>query len=277
MTRAFTDSRCSRRRVRRQVRAAGLHDAERRRRQRERRRDDDDQRQAGRGVTAGNRHGHQPGADHRPRIGQRLGQLGSAEAGRTAVQPQPHRPGALIPGLYATSYDVGGSNVRHRLRPRGPHLRPHRRQRRQLRRHDLGPDLRRLRHLRRGADHDRREGRRRDEPRRHDEPRRQVGQQHASSGLGSANYQSGDFQSTNVTDELLGRGYAPGVNKFTSLQGLLRRGRRADPARSPVVLREPPRRLVRQLHSRASSACPTASRWSSTRSCRIRPARSPTR
>jgi hypothetical protein len=37
-------------------------------------------------------------------------------------------------------------------------------------------------------------------------------------GLGSANYQSGDFQSNNVTDELLAKGYAPGVNKFTKLQ-----------------------------------------------------------
>ena len=37
-------------------------------------------------------------------------------------------------------------------------------------------------------------------------------------GLGSANYQSGDFQSDNVTDELLAKGYAPGVNKFTKLQ-----------------------------------------------------------
>jgi len=35
-------------------------------------------------------------------------------------------------------------------------------------------------------------------------------------GLGSANYQSGDFQGTNVTSELLAKGYAPGVNKFTS-------------------------------------------------------------
>lgn len=35
-------------------------------------------------------------------------------------------------------------------------------------------------------------------------------------GLGSANYQSGDFQGTNVTPELLAKGYAPGVNKFTS-------------------------------------------------------------
>ena len=35
-------------------------------------------------------------------------------------------------------------------------------------------------------------------------------------GLGSANYQSGDFQSDNITDELLGKGFAPGVNKFTS-------------------------------------------------------------
>jgi hypothetical protein len=37
-------------------------------------------------------------------------------------------------------------------------------------------------------------------------------------GLGSANYQSGDFQSDNVTDELLAKGYAPGSNKFTKLQ-----------------------------------------------------------
>ncbi|MEY4634344.1 MAG: hypothetical protein RJA55_142 [Acidobacteriota bacterium] len=35
-------------------------------------------------------------------------------------------------------------------------------------------------------------------------------------GLGSANYQSGDFQSNNITPELLAKGYAPGVNKFTS-------------------------------------------------------------
>jgi hypothetical protein len=37
-------------------------------------------------------------------------------------------------------------------------------------------------------------------------------------GLGSANYQSGDLQSNNVTPELLQKGYAPGVNKFTSLK-----------------------------------------------------------
>jgi len=37
-------------------------------------------------------------------------------------------------------------------------------------------------------------------------------------GLGSANYQSGDFQSKNINAELLARGYAPGVNKFTKLQ-----------------------------------------------------------
>jgi Carboxypeptidase regulatory-like domain len=37
-------------------------------------------------------------------------------------------------------------------------------------------------------------------------------------GLVSANYQSGDFQSKNVTDELLAKGYAPGTNKFTKLQ-----------------------------------------------------------
>ena len=37
-------------------------------------------------------------------------------------------------------------------------------------------------------------------------------------GTGSANYQSGDFQSSNITPELLAKGYAPGVNKFTKLQ-----------------------------------------------------------
>lgn len=34
-------------------------------------------------------------------------------------------------------------------------------------------------------------------------------------GTGSANYQSGDFQSNNITPELLKKGYAPGANKFT--------------------------------------------------------------
>ena len=34
-------------------------------------------------------------------------------------------------------------------------------------------------------------------------------------GSGSANYQSGDFQSKNVDDALLAKGYAPGTNKFT--------------------------------------------------------------
>ena len=34
-------------------------------------------------------------------------------------------------------------------------------------------------------------------------------------GTGSANYQSGDFQSTNITAALLAKGYAPGANKFT--------------------------------------------------------------
>ena len=37
-------------------------------------------------------------------------------------------------------------------------------------------------------------------------------------GLGSANYQSGDFQSDNITSELTAKGYAPGTNKFTKLQ-----------------------------------------------------------
>ena len=37
-------------------------------------------------------------------------------------------------------------------------------------------------------------------------------------GQGSWNYQSGDMQSKNITPELLAKGYAPGVNKFTSLK-----------------------------------------------------------
>jgi hypothetical protein len=37
-------------------------------------------------------------------------------------------------------------------------------------------------------------------------------------GLGSANYQSGDFQSNNIDQDLLDRGYSPGVNKFTKYQ-----------------------------------------------------------
>jgi hypothetical protein len=37
-------------------------------------------------------------------------------------------------------------------------------------------------------------------------------------GSGMAQYQNGDMQSTNVNDELLARGYAPGTNKFTSLR-----------------------------------------------------------
>ena len=37
-------------------------------------------------------------------------------------------------------------------------------------------------------------------------------------GLGSANYQSGRFQSDNITPDLLAKGYAPGVNTFTKYQ-----------------------------------------------------------
>ena len=37
-------------------------------------------------------------------------------------------------------------------------------------------------------------------------------------GSGMAQYQNGDMQSTNVNQELLDLGYAPGVNKFTSLR-----------------------------------------------------------
>jgi Carboxypeptidase regulatory-like domain len=39
-------------------------------------------------------------------------------------------------------------------------------------------------------------------------------------GSGMYQYQNGDMQSTNVTDELLAKGYAPGTNKFTSLRDL---------------------------------------------------------
>ena len=67
--------------------------------------------------------------------------------------------------------------LRHRL---GPAARTFGRAggRRQLRRHDLGPDLRRLRHLRRSANHDCRQRCRLDEPGPDDEPGAQVGQQH---------------------------------------------------------------------------------------------------
>jgi hypothetical protein len=37
-------------------------------------------------------------------------------------------------------------------------------------------------------------------------------------GAGNIGYQNGDMQSKNVTQELLDKGYAPGVNKFTSLK-----------------------------------------------------------
>lgn len=37
-------------------------------------------------------------------------------------------------------------------------------------------------------------------------------------GLGSVNYQRGSFQSNNVSQDLRNRGYAPGVNKFTQLK-----------------------------------------------------------
>ena len=92
-------------------------------------------------------------------------------------------------------------------------------------------------------------------------------------GLGSANYQTGDLQSNNITHELLGEGLRARRQQVHEAEGLLRRNRRADPARQAVVLREPSRRLVRQLHSRASSGCRIASRSSSTPSCRIRPAK----
>lgn len=37
-------------------------------------------------------------------------------------------------------------------------------------------------------------------------------------GLGSANYQSGDFQGNNIDQDLRDRGYAPGANKFTAFK-----------------------------------------------------------
>ncbi len=37
-------------------------------------------------------------------------------------------------------------------------------------------------------------------------------------GSGSIGYQNGDMQSKNISPELIGKGYAPGVNKFTSLK-----------------------------------------------------------
>ena len=54
------------------------------------------------------------------------------------------------------------------------------------------------------------------------------------------------------------QGLRAGRQQVHELQGLLRRSRRTDPAGSPLVLRQPPRRVVRQLHSRVSFASPTA-------------------
>ena len=151
----------ARRHLHRDVQPHGLHQPQHRGRQAERRRHRDDQRQAGRGLAPGEHHRHQPVADHRPRIVEGRGQLGPAEARRAALQPQPHRPGLADPRPVCHVARRRRLELRHRLRPRGAHVRPRRRRRRQLRRHDLGPDLRRLRHLRRSADHDRRQGRRR--------------------------------------------------------------------------------------------------------------------
>jgi hypothetical protein len=67
-------------------------------------------------------------------------------------------------------------------------------------------------------------------------------------GVGSANYQSGDFQGKNVTPELLARGYAPGVNKFTSYKDFYVKSA-ARSSGIALVLRQPPRRVVRQPDS----------------------------
>ena len=74
-----------------------------------------------------------------------------------------------------------------------------------------------------------------------------------------------------------GEGLRAGRQQVHQAQGLLRRSRRPDPARSAVVLRQPPRRVVRQLHSGLHPVWPIASRSSSTPSCRIRRRRSPIR
>ncbi len=125
---------------------------------------------------------------------------------------------SLIPGLYATSLDVGGSSVRHRLRPGRAHVRPRRRRRGQLRRHDLGPDLRRLRHLRRSADHHRRQGRGRDESRRDDEPGREVRAATRSRASARRITSRAICRATTSRRSCCAKGYAPGVNKFTSLK-----------------------------------------------------------
>ena len=92
-------------------------------------------------------------------------------------------------------------------------------------------------------------------------------------GLGSANYQSGDLQSNNITPELLAKGYAPGVNKFTSS--------RTTTAKSAArSCRD--RLWFYASHRDASSGnfipgfiqpVRSRSRSSSTPSCRIRPAK----
>ena len=97
-------------------------------------------------------------------------------------------------------------------------------------------------------------------------------------GLGSANYQSGDFQSDNVTHGAAG-------------QGLCARRQQVHQAARTSTAKSAGRSCKDRLwfyasHRDASSgnfipglrpASPIASRWSSTPSCRIRPARSPIR
>ena len=90
-------------------------------------------------------------------------------------------------------------------------------------------------------------------------------------GLG-ANYQSGDFQSDNITHELL-RKAARGTNKFTKLQDYY--GEVGGPILKDACGSTPAIATRRPATSfPASSGCRIASRWSSTPSCRIRPARS---
>ena len=166
--------------------------------------------------------------------------------------------------------------LRDRVGSGRAHLRPRRRRRGQLRRDDLGLDLRRLRHLRGSADHHGGERRRLDESWSHDEPDREIRQQHVQ---GRGQYRLSERRHA-VEEYFAGtarQGLRAGRQQVHVVEGFLRRSRRPDPEGQTLVLRESPRRLVWQLHPGLHPLVGSPARWSSTRSCRTRPRRSRTR
>ena len=73
-------------------------------------------------------------------------------------------------------------------------------------------------------------------------------------GLGSANYQNGRLPEQQRHAGTARQGLRAGRQQVHVVEGFLRRSRRPDPQRPAVVLRQPPRRRVRQLHPRLHPA-----------------------